>query len=194
MVVALHGKNYRPIFYPSLKCIKAGGKKGWFFFRLEFYMRWNLSHLLDYSLGGEGTDGPEPTEEAMNIRESHWNIEMETKRRQLVADIFQSNNCCFFLQFYTTQIKHEKTQHTQQQKRREKRFDNHCLFSQTSISFNSYKRKINGGFCASEKRRALKSPLWRFLTLAIKSKFRRHWWVSKSDRSTQVIFHRNYKV
>ena len=34
-------------------------------------MRWNLSHLLDYSLGGEGTDGPEPTEEAMNIRESH---------------------------------------------------------------------------------------------------------------------------
>ena len=71
MVVALHGKNYRPIFYPSLKCIKAEGEKRLIFFRLEFYMRWNLSHLLDYSLGGEGTDGPEPTEEAMNIRESH---------------------------------------------------------------------------------------------------------------------------
>ena len=83
-------------------------------------MRWNLSHLLDYSLGGEGTDGPEPTEEAMNIRESHWNIEMETKRRQLVADIFQSNNCCFFLQFYTTQIKHEKT-HIHSSRKEEKK-------------------------------------------------------------------------
>ena len=61
------------------------------------------------------------TKKALNIRESHWNIEMETKlSRDDVRwlDIFQSKQQLLpaSLQFYTTQIKHEKT-HTVAEKK-----------------------------------------------------------------------------